>query len=60
MKKNLNDIDKMLDSVEDVSSMQDHTGLIPRGPENDFEYENYMNLLKFSAKNITQNNQNAD
>lgn len=52
MKKDLNDSDKILDDIETVSSARECTGLIARGPIDDDEYENYMNLMKFSPNNI--------
>lgn len=47
-----NKIDKMIEDIENISSARECTGLVPRGPVNDFEYENYMKLMKFSPKDI--------
>lgn len=52
MKKKNDDIDKILDDIGGVSSITDYTGLIPRGPVDDTEYNNYMGVLKFSPKDI--------
>ena len=47
-----NDLDKMAELAETVSSVHECTGLMARGPVNDYEYENYMSLMKFSPKDI--------
>lgn len=52
MKKDLDIRDKILDDIETVSSARECTGLVARGPVDDEEYENYMNIMKFSPNNI--------
>lgn len=52
MKKDLKLSDEFLDDIETVSSARECTGLVARGPVDEDEYENYMNLMKFSPDNI--------
>ncbi len=47
-----NDLDKMIELSETVASARECTGLMARGPVNDYEYENYMSLMKFSPEDI--------
>lgn len=54
MCKNENEeiFDKVAKTTEDITSMKECTGLIPRGPEDDSEYKNLMDIQKFDADNI--------
>ena len=49
-----NDLDKMADLAETVSSAKECTGLVARAPQNEDEYENYMSLMKFSQWSLTE------
>lgn len=51
-KQYINDIDKMIEEVENIASARECTGLVARGPINDEEYYNLMNLMKFSPDSI--------
>lgn len=54
MRKNNNDklFDEISEDIEDITSMQECTGLISNGANNKDEYNNLMNLQKFNIKNI--------
>ena len=52
MSENKKNIDEILDSVEDVVSMQECTGLVSRGSRDEEEFDNLMHLQQFSPKSI--------
>lgn len=52
MRKNNSDKLELAEDIEDITSMQECTGLISTGVNNEDEYDNLMNLQKFSPKNI--------
>lgn len=43
---------EIFDSVEDITSMQECTGLVARGAASDEEFDNLMSLQNFSPKSI--------
>lgn len=43
---------ELAEDIEDITSMQECTGLISTGVNNEDEYDNLMSLQKFSPKNI--------
>lgn len=51
MSKNKKEND-IFDSVEDITSMQECTGLVARGATSDEEFDNLMSLQNFSPKSI--------
>lgn len=54
MCKNKNEeiFDKVAKTTEDITSMKECTGLVARGPADDSEYKNLMDIQKFDADNI--------
>ena len=52
MSENKKNSDEIIDSIEDIVSMQECTGLVSRGCENEEEFKNLMSLQKFSPESI--------